>query len=97
MITRLVKLNLKPDKVEEFELIFNQKKPLIDSFEGCQTTNLFKISGADSQYFTISYWESEEHLENYRASALFKSTWSRVKPLFAAKARAFTLTSVIPL
>ena len=97
MITRLVKLNLKPDKAEEFELIFNQKKPLIDSFEGCQTTNLFKISGADSQYFTISYWKSEEHLENYRASALFKSTWSRIKPLFAAKARAFTLTSVIPL
>ena len=97
MITRLVKLNLKPDKAEEFELVFNQNKPLIDSFEGCQTTNLFKISGADSQYFTISYWESEEHLENYRASALFKSTWSRVKPLFAAKAQAFTLTSVIPL
>ena len=97
MITRLVKLNLKPDKAGEFELIFNYTKPLIDSFEGCQTTNLFKISGADSQYFTISYWESEEHLENYRASALFKSTWSRVKPLFAAKARAFTLTSVIPL
>ena len=97
MITRLVKLNLKPDKAEEFELVFNQNKPLIDSFEGCQTTNLFKISGADSQYFTISYWESEEHLENYRVSALFKSTWSRVKPLFAAKAQAFTLTSVIPL
>ena len=97
MITRLVKLNLKPDKAEEFELVFNQNKPLIDSFEGCQTTNLFKISGADSQYFTISYWESEKHLENYRASALFKSTWSRIKPLFAAKARAFTLTSVIPL
>ena len=58
MITRLVKLNLKPDKAEEFELVFNQNKPLIDSFEGCQTTNLFKISGADSQYFTISYWES---------------------------------------
>lgn len=97
MITRLVKLSLQQDKCEEFETIFYNTQSLIENFEGCQTTKLFKVSGSQSQYFTISYWLSEEHLENYRNSALFKNVWSTVKPLFAEKAEAWTLNGVIPI
>lgn len=97
MITRLVKLSLQPEKADEFEAIFYQTQALIEGFDGCQTTTLFKVTGKESQYFTISYWRSEQDLENYRASALFNSVWSKVKPLFAEKAEAFTLNSVTPV
>lgn len=95
MITRLVKLSLQPGKASEFETIFYQTQSLIESFEGCQKTNLFKVAGTQSQYFTISYWHSEKDLENYRDSTLFKNVWARVKPLFSEKAEAYTLNGVI--
>jgi (4S)-4-hydroxy-5-phosphonooxypentane-2,3-dione isomerase len=44
--------------------------------------------------FTYSYWEDEKSLQNYQASELFKSTWSKVKPLFNAKAEAWSLNSI---
>jgi len=97
MITRLVKLSLKADKASEFEKLFYQTQALIEGFEGCHTTNLFKISGSASQYFTISYWNTEQDLENYRMSNLFKNVWSQVKPLFAENAEAWTLQGTIPV
>jgi heme-degrading monooxygenase HmoA len=97
MITRLVKLTLQPDKAAEFEHLFYQSQPLIEKFEGCQKTDLFKVSGSNAGYFTISYWHSEQELENYRNSELFKEVWSKVKPLFSKKADAWTLNSVTPL
>ena len=96
MITRLVKLNLQADKAVEFEALFYQTQALIEDFEGCQKTNLFKVTGQASQYFTISYWNTEQDLENYRTSGLFKNVWSQVKPLFSEKAEAWTLNGVIP-
>ena len=97
MITRLVKLNLQPAKAEEFEMVFSQTQKLIENFDGCQKTNLFKVAGTESEYFTISYWDSEQELENYRTSDLFRSVWSKVKPLFAEKAAAWTLNEVTPV
>src|SRR5687768_5379154 len=94
MITRLVKLTLQTEKAGEFEALFYQTQALIEDFHGCQKTNLFKVSDSGSQYFTISYWNTEQDLENYRASALFKNVWSQVKPLFSEKAEAWTLNGV---
>ena len=94
MITRLVKLSLQPSKAAEFETIFKQNQQLIENFEGCQKTDLFKVSGSQAEFFTISYWDNEEHLDKYRNSELFKSVWSKVKPLFADKAAAWTLNEV---
>ena len=97
MITRLVKLSLQADKAGDFEALFYQTQSLIEDFEGCHKTNLFKISGNACQYFTISYWNTEQDLENYRASALFKDVWSQVKPLFSEKAEAWTLNVTTPV
>ena len=96
MITRLVKLTIRPDSAAEFEAIFYRTQALIENFQGCQKTNLFRVAGTESQYFTISYWNNEESLESYRASELFRNVWSTVKPLFSSKAEAWTLNGVIP-
>jgi heme-degrading monooxygenase HmoA len=46
-------------------------------------------------FFTISHWNSEDDLESYRNSYLFKNIWSKVKPLFAKKAEAWSLSTII--
>lgn len=46
--------------------------------------------------FTLSHWESEENLEQYRQSELFKSTWAKTKVLFREKAQAWTLEEFKP-
>lgn len=97
MITRLVKLSLQVDKASQFEALFYQTQTLIEEFEGCHKTNLFKVSGSTSQYFTISYWNTEQDLENYRNSQLFRNVWSQVKPLFSEKAEAWTLQGTTPV
>ncbi|WP_026898302.1 antibiotic biosynthesis monooxygenase family protein [Daejeonella oryzae] len=91
MITRLVKLSFHKENMELFENIFYSSKPLIDNFSGCQSTNLFCDINHPGQYFTISYWNTEEDLENYRRSELFITTWAKVKPLFNQKAEAWSL------
>jgi len=96
MIIRLVKLTLQPDKASQFEAIFYKTQSLIENSAGCRKTSLLKVAGAESQYFTISYWISEKSLEDYRTSELFRNVWSTVKPLFSAKAEAWTLNGTIP-
>ena len=97
MITRIVKLNFHKEYTGEFENIFYNCQPLIEAFEGCKSTTLHCDVNNPEQYFTISYWDSETHLENYRKSELFKNTWDKVKPLFNQKAEAWSLAGHIKL
>jgi heme-degrading monooxygenase HmoA len=45
--------------------------------------------------FTYSQWESEAHLNNYRASDLFAVTWRDTKAKFAHKAEAWSVEQVV--
>ncbi len=96
MITRIVKMCFRPDEVANFIELFYLTQPFIHQFKGCIKTELLKDSVNPDQYFTLSYWQSETALENYRNSEFFKSTWKKVKPLFSQKAEAWTLTNQIP-
>ena len=94
MITRIVMLNFQPDRVDEFLEIFNQNKQVLAKSDGCIRFEIFKSTGDTDTYVTISNWQSEEHLEMYRQSDLFKEIWSKVKPLFNNKAQAWTLNTL---
>lgn len=91
MITRIVKLSIKPDSVVEFKKLFYDSQKLIGSFEGCSKVDLMKDIHNESVFFTLSFWNSEEDLEAYRQSYLFKSIWSKVKLLFSEKAEAWSI------
>ena len=92
MITRIVKMTFKPEKLENFKEIFNESQRLIKAFDGCVRLDLRKDLNDECTFFTISHWNSEDDLESYRNSYLFKNTWSKVKPLFAIKAQAWSLS-----
>lgn len=94
MITRIVKMTFKKENTDEFIKIFEETKLLIKSFEGCLRLELLKDQSNNFTFFTISHWNSEEDLEQYRNSYLFKSTWSKVKPLFSEKAQAWSLVTI---
>ena len=92
MIIRIVKMNFRPELVSQFEAVFEERKAQIAGFEGCTKLQLLRgIGEMDNVFFTYSYWESEQALDNYRHSDFFKDTWSKTKALFASKAEAWSV------
>ena len=91
MIVRIVKLSIHPDKINQFYEYYKEVKDAIRSFEGCRHTELLSNIPGDGILFTYSLWDRSEDLENYRQSELFRSTWAKVKPLFRARAEAWSL------
>ena len=96
MIYRLVKMKFQEGKDSEFIVLFDASKEFIRSFQGCHGLELLKDSTDKRTFFTLSKWDSESDLENYRSSPFFKTTWSKAKELFEEKAMAWTLSGVVP-
>jgi heme-degrading monooxygenase HmoA len=91
MIVRIVRMFFQEDKTDAFLEIFEQSKHLIRNFEGCKHLELLCDADYKHIFCTYSHWESPEHLENYRKSDLFQSTWAKTKVLFHDKPIAFSL------
>lgn len=91
MITRIVSMQFKEEFVEDFLEVFNTKKAKIEAFEGCKQVNMFRNIKDPLNCYTISIWESEDHLNQYRQSEMFQETWKLVKSMFSDKAKAYSL------
>ena len=91
MIIRIVKMTFHSEKVNEFETIFNESKHLIRNMPGCSHLELLNDVNETNIYFTYSYWESENDLNNYRKSDLFATVWTKTKVLFSAKPEAWSV------
>jgi quinol monooxygenase YgiN len=91
MIVRIVRMTLKQEEVATFKKYFSESFDRIRNFDGCTNLELFEDAEEPNIICTYSYWMDQQHLENYRNSELFKSTWKKVKPLFLAPAVAFSL------
>ena len=94
MITRLVKITLQPDKVNEFLHVFQDVKETIASFDGCHHVELLQDLHSPHIFFTYSIWEDEHYLDHYRFSDFFKLTWERSKKLFSQKAEAWSVAVI---
>ena len=92
MIVRLVKMTFKDSEIDNFKSIFKITQPKIAEMKGCLKVDLRQDINQPEIFFTISHWENEDGLENYRKSQLFINTWKQVKPLFITKAEAWSLT-----
>ncbi len=91
MIIRIVKMTFKPEKVNEFLTIFDESKQLIRAMPGCTHLELLNDLKEPNIFFTYSYWNSENELNNYRNSDLFLTVWKKTKALFIAKAEAWSV------
>lgn len=91
MLTRIVKMTFDPTKVEEFLNLFNKSKKEIRKMKGCTHLELMQDHDHKNSFSTVSHWEDEESLNNYRNSDVFKEVWPKTKLLFIAKPIAFSL------
>jgi (4S)-4-hydroxy-5-phosphonooxypentane-2,3-dione isomerase len=91
MLIRIVKMNFRPDKVEDFLRVFNQRKHLIAAADGCHGVELFRDIAYPDIFFTYSRWNDEAALENYRHSPLFNEVWDQVKKWFNDKPEAWSV------
>jgi (4S)-4-hydroxy-5-phosphonooxypentane-2,3-dione isomerase len=91
MLVRIVKLSFHQENIstflDNFELVKNQ----IRNFPGNRLLELYQDKNNPSVFFTYSYWESENDLENYRKSALFNEIWDFTKKLFNDKPEAWSV------
>ncbi|MFD2587089.1 putative quinol monooxygenase [Croceitalea marina] len=91
MLVRIVKLTFKKENISSFEQVFEETKKQIRSFEGCNFLELYQEAEKPNVFFTYSYWENAEALENYRNSEFFKAVWAKTKILFDAKPEAWSV------
>lgn len=96
MIVRIVKMSFVPGKENDFLEVFAASHHLIRGFEGCTHLELLRDKKDPCVFFTYSHWDSEQHLEAYRNSELFKNVWARTSALFREKAAAWTLEKTVP-
>ena len=87
-LIRIVQLTIHPDKVDDFLRLFDDVSSKIKTFDGCIHLELLQNPVYPSLIATYSHWVSHDHLDVYRKSELFKSTWAETKKLFAAPPQA---------
>lgn len=90
MLIRVVRMTFRPEAVSAFLENFEANKNSIRNFPGCQYLELWEDHHSKNIFITYSHWESEEALNQYRDSELFKSVWSFTKALFSEKPQAFS-------
>lgn len=92
MLVRIVRLTIDPEELDTFLQEFDAAAPRIRQFPGCNHLELWKALDRPNICTTCSHWVDSEALNAYRDSELFRSTWSTVKPLFAAPPDAHSYT-----
>ncbi len=97
MLIRTVRMTFRPDRLDQFHDVFRATAEHIRAVDGCRHLELWEDTRFPNVLTTYSHWASREALEAYRESVLFRSTWDKTKPLFAAApvARSHYLTARI--
>ncbi len=87
-------MTFQEDKVSDFLQIFEESKEKIRAMSGCFHLELQQDIHHTNILMTKSHWESENALNAYRDSELFRLTWAKTKALFAEKPMAFSMQVV---
>ncbi len=85
------------EKVTAFLENFEQVKSKIRNSDGNRLLELYRDKNNPDIFFTYSYWETEQDLENYRNSELFNEVWSFTKKLFNDKPEAWSVDQLVSL
>lgn len=87
-------MKFRNEEISTFINIYFDTCELIKQFEGCQHVELLQDIHDPSILSTLSIWNDENSLKLYRDSALFRSTWTKVKALFDATPQAHSYNIV---
>ncbi|MCW3080255.1 MAG: antibiotic biosynthesis monooxygenase [Segetibacter sp.] len=90
----MVKMTFRADAVEAFKVFFEERKEKIRNFEGCTHLELWQDNHDQNIFFTYSNWQDEAALTHYRNSSFFRDTWQLTRPMFSAKAEAWSVNQL---
>lgn len=88
MLIRIVRMTIHPEHIGEFMTLFHGVHDRIESFPGCRSVELLTDARYPNVVATLSRWDDDDALQNYRASDLFRRTWSKTREMFAAAPEA---------
>ena len=94
MITRIVKMKIAEENVENYKTFINQVRSQIRNFEGCSHLDILNDFHDSTIFFSYSYWNNEESLNAYRDSEFFKTIWATLKQWFSEKAQAWSVIEI---
>ncbi len=97
MFVRIVKLSFHEEHIPAFLDNFEIVKDQIRATTGNRLLELYQDKNNKNVFFTYSYWETEQDLENYRTSAFFNEVWSFTKKLFNDKPEAWSVDKLASL
>ena len=97
MFVRIVKMSFHEEHIPAFLENFELMKSHIRNSAGNRLLELYQDKSNPCIFFTYSYWETEQDLENYRQSALFDEVWSFTKKLFNDKPEAWSVDKLVSL
>ena len=97
MFVRIVKLSFHEENIPAFLENFELMKEKIRNAPGNRFLELYQDKNNKCIFFTYSYWETEQDLENYRNSELFNTVWDFTKKLFNAKPEAWSVDKLATL
>ncbi|HNP32343.1 MAG TPA: antibiotic biosynthesis monooxygenase [Flavobacterium sp.] len=97
MFIRIVKMSFHEEHIPKFLENFDVMKERIRSAKGNRFLELYQDKYNPCIFFTYSFWETEDDLENYRRSELFYDVWTFTKKLFNEKPEAWSVDKVTSL
>ena len=97
MLIRIVKMSFHEENIPAFLENFEIMKAKIRNAQGNRFLELYQDKSNPCIFFTYSFWETEEDLENYRKSALFDGVWTFTKKLFNDKPEAWSVDKLVSL
>ena len=97
MFVRIVKMSFHEKNIPQFLENFEINKTEIRNFQGNRLLELYQDKNQPTIFFTYSYWETEQDLENYRKSELFGKVWKFTKTIFDAKPEAWSVDKLVTL
>lgn len=97
MFVRIVKMSFHLKHINDFLILFEEKKEFIRNSVGCKLLELYQDKTNSEIFFTYSYWENESDLENYRNSNLFTTVWAQTKTFFNDKPEAWSVDKKVSL
>ena len=83
-LLRTIRLTIRPDRLDAFHALFAETRNRIAAAPGCRSLDLWQDVGYPNVLTTVSLWDGPHALDAYRDSDLFRETWARTTPLFAA-------------
>lgn len=95
MIVRIVELDIDPEKMALANELLREVAPKVRSMPGCSHLEILRGVHNKSRITTYSHWDAESDLNAYRDSETFITFWKSIKPLFQAKARAWSSERLI--